>query len=275
MTNMNMETPGRMNAADTLVRDTETAFAADEHIAATQILVSMIDPDRLTVVQVAGPTGGEGVSTVALSLARSVSETTNVDVCLASIDHDGGRGLQNAERVPQPSDIEGGPLPTAGVIRRELPRGLIRRLRAGGLAHEFDSLPQSVRLVLLETPSLLRSAEAGALSGHVDGTIVICESEHTKYGEMREAMETIERVHGKVLGVLLNKRRYRVPPILARLLGVKHGQHGPGLGTALALAVLLLLAGAAYLWKAGAVSDLSETPSVETLSTAPGEAARD
>lgn len=182
-----------------------------EHLAATQALVALVgDDDTVPIVQIAGLEGGEGVSTVAHSLAASVVRSMGVGV----------HHIVFTDRVDQRAEDRG----ADGVQRTVMPLRMIRRIVSDGLLPLLDTPSNRPGLVLVETPPLLTAVEGAAISGKVRGTILVAEADRTTYAAMRAGRDAIARADGKIFGVVLNKRRYDVPRPIARALGIPMGR---------------------------------------------------
>jgi len=82
--------------------------------------------------------------------------------------------------------------------------GLLSQLR-----REFD-------LILVDSPPGTRSADGVSLTRKMDGVVLVVEAEKTRWQVAEHVVEKIENQGGKVLGVLLNKRRYPVPGFIYR-----------------------------------------------------------
>lgn len=181
---------------------------ADEHLAATQLLLGMIaENDDLTVVQITGLVGAEGTSTVATSIAQSLHHVSGAQVCNLRI--------MDTTEVAEPRPDDAAP-PRSGTLQH----GTMRRILTRGLHEGLGELPASVRCVLLETPPILAGVEGAAVSRHVHGTILVLEGDASTYASAHEAQQAIERSGGRLLGVVLNKRKYRVPRFIARFLNI-------------------------------------------------------
>ncbi len=96
----------------------------------------------------------------------------------------------------------------ADAWQREPEFGL-ERLQAFG--SEFD-------YTLIDCPALKASYEAAMLAPIVDGVVLVVEADRTKRDQIRRAQQTIGMSNGKLLGLVLNKRRYLVPQWLYRML---------------------------------------------------------
>ena len=192
-----------------------------EHLAATQTLAGLIGAgDEVPFVQVAGLRGGEGVSTIARSLVRSVSLGIGVGVQHVSFFE--SQDASDASRSPLllvPAEGSGAEFED-GVRRTMLPAWVIRQIMSVGPRSVIGARSSDIRLIVIETPPLLTTVEGAAISGRVDGTIIVLEADRSTYAAAREAREAVERAGGRILGVVLNKRRYRVPRLIARPLGI-------------------------------------------------------
>lgn len=69
---------------------------------------------------------------------------------------------------------------------------------------EFDN-------VLMDSPPVNLYADACGLGKLADGVILVLESNATRREAARKAKETLEGAHVKLLGAVLNKRRFPVP----------------------------------------------------------------
>jgi capsular exopolysaccharide synthesis family protein len=82
----------------------------------------------------------------------------------------------------------------------------------------FDALKEEFDLILIDSPPATVSADALALSPVVDGVILVVEAEATRYEVAEKVVEWIGQHNVKVLGVVLNKRRYPIPKSIYRWL---------------------------------------------------------
>jgi Mrp family chromosome partitioning ATPase len=56
------------------------------------------------------------------------------------------------------------------------------------------------------------------VSRQVDGVVLVLAAEDTRWPVAERVKESIERSGGRVLGIVLNKRRYHIPPCIYRRL---------------------------------------------------------
>ena len=73
-------------------------------------------------------------------------------------------------------------------------------------------------MVLIDCSSLETSSSILILAAHVDGVLLVLEDGRHSRSQIQRAASTIESSQGKLLGVLLNKRRSFVPVWLRSLL---------------------------------------------------------
>lgn len=81
-----------------------------------------------------------------------------------------------------------------------------------------DSLRVSFDNILIDCRPLKSSSEAAVLASSVDGVVVVVEAGRTRKEEIMNAQRTVEVAGGKLLGFVLNKRRYPVPEWLYKRL---------------------------------------------------------
>jgi protein-tyrosine kinase len=86
----------------------------------------------------------------------------------------------------------------------------------------FDGLCQALRidfdLVLIDSAPLTASPDGLAIASKVDGVILVVEAEKTRWQTVKQVRESITRVGGNILGVVLNKRRYYIPQSIYKYL---------------------------------------------------------
>lgn len=81
------------------------------------------------------------------------------------------------------------------------------RTRIAELRSEFDD-------VLIDSPPVNMYADACGLGKLADGMILVLQSNATRREAARKAKETIESAHVRLLGAVLNKRRFPIPDAL-------------------------------------------------------------
>ncbi|MFB3123892.1 MAG: cobalamin biosynthesis protein CobQ, partial [Candidatus Binatia bacterium] len=71
---------------------------------------------------------------------------------------------------------------------------------------------------VLDAPSVHGFAECRVLCAKVDGVVLVVESGRTRRQVAFNAKKQLEEAGGKLLGVVLNKRRYYIPEFIYRWL---------------------------------------------------------
>jgi len=74
------------------------------------------------------------------------------------------------------------------------------------------------RYSIVDCPSLAVSGDALSLAPHLDGIVVVVAANQTHKTQVANVERQIQMVNGKILGYLLNKRKYMVPDWLYKRL---------------------------------------------------------
>jgi Mrp family chromosome partitioning ATPase len=180
------------------------------------------------VTLLVGADSGCGVSTVAANLAASLAKNSCARILL--IDANVRSGKQGT-RVPLGSASEDtgvslSRLLTDAPVLRDPPAGPsnLYVLPSGGPCALSLAAFQSVPLeelfrkareffehVIIDVPSLSQHSESLLLMRRADGVILVVESEKTRKQSAFWAKRQIEKTGVPLLGVILNRRKYRVP----------------------------------------------------------------
>ncbi|MFK5646111.1 polysaccharide biosynthesis tyrosine autokinase [Ornithinimicrobium sp. LYQ121] len=177
-----------------------------------------LDPDdQPTVMMVTSSVPGEGKSTTAANLALTIAETGST-ICLIEGDLRRPRlldymGLENAvgvtdvivgraelEDVLQPY-VEGLQVLGCGPV----PPNPSELLGSAAMERLLERLKQQFDFVLIDAPPLLAVTDAAILSTLTDGALVVVGADVVRRDELERALATLERVGGKVLGLVANR----------------------------------------------------------------------
>jgi len=183
----------------------------------------------MKVVLFVAATPGSGASTAAASFASLLAEDADtkvlfVDADLRSVERSRFPGTNSTEEddssvslmqlltggassiypVPGPTNLY--VLPSGA--KCSMPLSLFQ-------SQAFDEFLRTARerfqYVVVDAPSLQGCPESLVLSRKADGVIFVIESEQTRKRTAIWAKQQIEDSGGKLLGVVLNKRKYRIP----------------------------------------------------------------
>jgi len=204
------------------------AFAVEEAVRLVQRLFLVPGPDAPRIVVFAGVNPGDGCSTVCAGVAETLVDQMGgsgsfcvVDANLRTPSLHRYFGVENraglAEAASQPGPIRSfaqqvnsgrlwvmtsgsQPLNVHAVLSSDGFRTRLAELRS-----EFDN-------VLIDTPPVNLYADALGIGRLADGMVLVLQSNATRREAARQAKESIEAGQVRLLGAVLNKRRFPVPP---------------------------------------------------------------
>ena len=203
-------------------------FCAEEAVRLVHRLFLVPGPEAPRVVLFSGVDPGDGCSTVCVRVAETLASEVGVSGSFCVVDANlrdpslhSYFGLENrlglVESLGQSGpvrnfaqQVDGGRLwvmtagsSSASNIHSMLGSDALRN-RIAELRSEFDN-------VLLDSPPVNLYADACGLGKLADGVILVLQSNATRREAARKAKETLENAHVKLLGAVLNKRRFPVP----------------------------------------------------------------
>jgi Mrp family chromosome partitioning ATPase len=173
------------------------------------------------VVMFVASQGGEGTSTVTAQFARTLAKDPRLRVLLA--DAHARRpgyapdGSPRAGRVRPPSG-DGAAAWNFDLL--PLPEGLgpehvlapeVMREALSAVASRYD-------WIVLDGPPVLESPDAGPLGEVADGVVVVVQAGRTKRPVLARSVDLLRRSGGRVLGIVLNRRRLEIPGFIYRRL---------------------------------------------------------
>ncbi len=180
-------------------------------------------------LMVCGALEAEGASTVAVALSRLLAEDEGVRVALVDADLRGVR-----RRLPTlPSEqgfagVLGDQIPVAealvgttlenlvvlpGSVAEESP---LRLLTAENFRRSLEYLKKHFHYVIIDSAPILEAPEAAGVINQTDGVILVVRAARTKREVVQRAIETVEKLQGRVLGAVLNRRQYVIPEFIYR-----------------------------------------------------------
>jgi Mrp family chromosome partitioning ATPase len=65
---------------------------------------------------------------------------------------------------------------------------------------------------------VINGQQAAALASVADGVVLVVEAERTHVVDIIRARETLEQLGASIIGLVLNKRRRRIPKFISRFL---------------------------------------------------------
>ncbi len=172
---------------------------------------------RVILVTSAGP--GEGKTTTICNLgvvmAQAGARTILIDADLhrprlhKAMNAENVLGLssflvgeaETLEQILQPTEVEGLQVITSGPI----PPNAADLLGSQRMRELLDRLGQEADVILLDTPPILAVADTAILSTATMGVVVVLELGRTRLRAFMQAMDSIKKVGGNLLGVVVNR----------------------------------------------------------------------
>ncbi len=180
-------------------------------------------PDSLWIL-VTSAVRGEGVTSTAQGLAMAMSVHGPTVLLEANWRHsapgqaDAGSGVTLDQAAASPDTLLG-VLPGEDRPLTIIPAGTgIARSDGGSLAALVKWLRTRCRFGVLDLPPVLEFPDALQFAGSVDGCILVVEAGRTSWHASARARDLLQGAGLHTLGVVLNKRRFPIPPIVYKRL---------------------------------------------------------
>jgi Mrp family chromosome partitioning ATPase len=177
----------------------------------------MLETAAPRIFQLISATSGEGTSTIARELAAAVAETVGRRVLLLRIAPRGGMTIGSLDGVLR-GDVPlraamtkpaGGAHFTAALWVND--QASSRLLDAQTIRELFERLLSVVEVIIIDAPAALMGLAGLALARQSAGIILVVEAERTQAPTVDRAKRLIEASGGRILGLVLNKSRRRLP----------------------------------------------------------------
>ena len=140
----------------------------------------------------------EGVSTVATNIASSLMRYKRGPVLLVDTQR-----LENYE-------INGRYI----LSTRQYGTGSIRRYTAKDLKDLIDSLKEDYQHIIFDAPALFSVSSTARFARSADGVILVVEAGKVRWEVVQRGQYLLEQAQANIIGVVLNKRRFPIPPWL-------------------------------------------------------------
>jgi Mrp family chromosome partitioning ATPase len=176
-----------------------------------------------SVIAFTAANSGAGVSHVVRSLAAQLARQTHEPTLI--VDAERLTSLHVADLIDLRARCARTNVANLWVLRKQPPvngNGNGHKPSPGSeVAGEVDcvrALRSNFKHTLIDCPSINASTEAPWLAPQVDGVVLVVEADRTRRNQILHARQTIEMADGKLLALVLNKRRHLVPEWLYRML---------------------------------------------------------
>ena len=206
-------------------------FRAEQVRGLRNRLVAMNPDGEPTTLVVTSAVRGEGKTLAALNLAMAFAELEwqKVVVVDADLRRPSCERYLNLNPAPGFTDVLLGGATVDQVLRpagyRNLqligagtrvgnPAEVLGASRIDGLLHQ---LKERFQYIVIDTPPVLPTTDAGVLSARADGTLVVVRLEQSQKSQTRDAVRQIQEMGGNVLGTFVTGVRGADPESDRRL----------------------------------------------------------
>ena len=202
-----------------------------EMIGLYQAIDSQLPDKKKKVVQFIGSRSGEGTSTLIREFARTTVVKLDISTLLLDansatgqasffgIKPEGGWDDFISENKPYKDVIY-----QIGESRLFISRvsvnvdSLTSIIESPKIVEFLEQMKKDFDLILIDSPAASLSTNGLALSGKVDGTVLVVEAEKTRWQVANAVKEDIVKRGGRILGVVINKRKYYIPKLIYKRL---------------------------------------------------------
>jgi len=202
-----------------------------EMIGLYRTIESLLPDSKKKVIQFIGTRNGEGTSTLVREFARTT--VVKLDISTLLLDAGSPTGQSSFFGIKPESGWEDAILenkPYKDVIYQigdtclfishvsVKEDAITSVIESPKIVEFFKQLKKEFDLILIDSPSTSVSTNGLAMSGKVDGTVLVVEAETTRWQVVNAMKEDIVKRGGKVLGVVLNKRKFYIPKFIYKRL---------------------------------------------------------
>ncbi len=192
---------------------------------------SLLSEKEKKSIQFIGSREGEGTSTLIREFARVSAVTFGKSVLLLNADSPKNNSILTVEEqegnlissieneisMEQPFSQDGGyRLSVCSVSRLGFSLPIL--FTSSYFSRFIDKLKQQFDFILIDSPSAGSSSDGMAIARKVDGVVIVVEAEATRWPVVESVKQKIKKVGGHILGVILNKQRYYIPPFIYKRL---------------------------------------------------------
>ena len=220
-------TRARSGGGNSTLRTKSDHSADEESIRLVQRVFLVPGPDSPRVVVFTGVDAGDGCTTVCGRVAETLAGEMGVSGSFCAVDANLRSpslhryfGLENrtglVDAVSQPGPVrefvqQSGNSRLWVMTAGSAASNIHSLLTSEGLAARVAELRSEFDHVLIDSPAVNQFADPVALGKLADGVILVLQSNATRREAARKAKEIIEAGRIRLLGAVLNKRRYPVP----------------------------------------------------------------
>lgn len=206
-------------------------FRAEQVRSLRNRLVAMNPDGEPKTMVVTSAVRGEGKTVAAINLAMALAELERHQVVLVDADlrRPACEKYLNLNADVGLADVLMGRLPVEKAVRPAGHRNLMllgagtrvdnpaEVLGSSRLDELFRRLKEKYQYVVIDTPPVLPSTDAGVLSARADGTLLVVRLEKSSKKQSRDALRVLQDMGGNVLGTFVTELRGQDPESDRRL----------------------------------------------------------
>lgn len=188
-------------------------------------IVSAAESRELRTILVTSCNSGEGKTVTSIGMAYSLANHDNAEVLLmeGNLTNPRLHELFGVPESPGLSDFLTSDVELDEVVRTTeesrlllLPHGgakttLSDVTRTQTLKRRLAALRGKFDYVICDGSAISGPADASLIAGLFDGIVLVVECERTRWEVVQLAQERLTKAGGRILGVVLNKRRFYIP----------------------------------------------------------------
>jgi capsular exopolysaccharide synthesis family protein len=84
------------------------------------------------------------------------------------------------------------------------------------MAQFIDAVADEYDYVLIDAPAILEVPETAIIGSYVGGVVMVIHSGKTRREVVKRAIQMVEKLDGKLIGTILNKKKYYIPEFIYR-----------------------------------------------------------
>jgi capsular exopolysaccharide synthesis family protein len=206
----------------------------EQFTRAVQNLRNSIDSEmkhlESRVLMVTSSVKGEGKTTITAALARvmAMGEAEKILIVDCSVGNPSLHVLFGVENKTGIVEYLGGGAAFKDVVQ-SVDRGVLDLVTAGNLKKSAlapplfnsDRMEQFIKeaaeaydYVFIDTAAVLEAPETAIIGSFVNGSIMIINSGKTRREVIKRALLMVEKLEGKFIGTVLNRKKYHIPEFL-------------------------------------------------------------
>lgn len=175
---------------------------------------------------------GEGKTTIAASLGRvlAIGEAEKIILVDCAVANPTLHTLFGVENKKGIIDYLAGKAELSEILH-SLDKGVLDLITAGTIksgamtqplfnsermAQFMNSMAEEYDYVLIDTPPILEVPETAIIGSYVGGVVMVIHAGKTRREVIKRAIQMVEKMDGKFIGTILNKKKYYIPEFIYR-----------------------------------------------------------